>query len=594
MDKLSSSQKEIVNLYVKIAKQSKSQPSFVDLAKEGISRDKVRHWFYNLSGLKSYVSKYFPKLKDIIEPETSESKNQLVKDYIDLANKNRAFPSKSQLIKIGISKDKIKHHFGSLTNLKEFVQKNHGNEIKNITEEILFSKEKMQELSADLKKYARFFITTVVGGAVLDVNFYNNVKLYCKINNAKLLLLICEDPAAVRKFTIPSELENESFITQDVLLNDNISISSIKLSAKQINPFFGLSRLGQKNNSFVYASPKQSLLLVPISNQKLPHAVMSTGSLTKPSYETDHYMSKRTERIAQNDHKMGGIIVEIQDKEIFFFRQVQADKKGSFVDLGKLYTKDGVRSVVPTEFILGDWHSGETDPIASAVWQEVIDLVKPEGLILHDTFNGRSINHHDKNKKVLRAQLFNQGYLSLEDELKQLASDLNYLSTKVDHVTVVRSNHDDFLDELLNDGRWIKDPINFSVCTRLAHAMVEGKSPLKHGLEIFGLTADNITFLERDQDYKKEGVQCGAHGDVGPNGSRGSLINLERSYGSCITGHSHVAGILRDCWAVGTSTSLRLSYNKGASSWIQASILLYPGGFRQIINCIDGKWKLDE
>jgi len=84
------------------------------------------------------------------------------------------------------------------------------------------------------------------------------------------------------------------------------------------------------------------------------------------------------------------------------------------------------------------------------------------------------------------------------------------------------------------------------------------------------------------------------HGDKGPNGSRGSVKSMEVSYGQSITGHSHTPEIVRGAWQTGTSTYLKLGYNKGASSWLQSSCLLYKDGSRQLINVINGKYKLED
>ena len=103
---------------------------------------------------------------------------------------------------------------------------------------------------------------------------------------------------------------------------------------------------------------------------------------------------------------------------------------------------------------------------------------------------------------------------------------------------------------------------------------------------------DKVKWLSIDDDYRVEGIQCGAHGHLGANGSRGSLEAMETAYGNSVSGHSHTPQILRGAWCVGTSSLLKLEYNRGASSWLHSSCLIYPGGARQLINCIDGKWKL--
>ena len=98
--------------------------------------------------------------------------------------------------------------------------------------------------------------------------------------------------------------------------------------------------------------------------------------------------------------------------------------------------------------------------------------------------------------------------------------------------------------------------------------------------------------MKIDEDYKVAGIQLGVHGHLGANGSRGSLANMEKSYNKSVTGHSHSPAILRDAWVVGTSSRLRLDYNQGPSSWLNTFCLVYPNGQRQLINIIEGKYKL--
>ncbi len=87
-------------------------------------------------------------------------------------------------------------------------------------------------------------------------------------------------------------------------------------------------------------------------------------------------------------------------------------------------------------------------------------------------------------------------------------------------------------------------------------------------------------------------IELGAHGDKGANGARGSLLAMENAYGNSVSGHSHTPEILRGAWQVGTTSLLKLEYVKGPSSWMHTSCLVYPNGSRQLINAINGLWRL--
>ena len=98
-------------------------------------------------------------------------------------------------------------------------------------------------------------------------------------------------------------------------------------------------------------------------------------------------------------------------------------------------------------------------------------------------------------------------------------------------------------------------------------------------------------FLERDQTFVINGIELSLHGDIGPNGSRGSAVNLNKIGIKSVLGHSHSPCIEKGVCQVGTSSYLRLEYNQGPSSWLQTHCIVYPNGKRTLINIVDGEWK---
>lgn len=306
-------------------------------------------------------------------------------------------------------------------------------------------------------------------------------------------------------------------------------------------------------------------------------------------------MSERTAYIADKQHVMGAIYVNVFDNESYGYTQIQMlNEEGSFVHFGKRYHPNGkVTNEAPEVLVCGDWHSGETDPLVRQCTEEMLAVFKPKKVALHDTFNGKSINHHEETNAIAKAQSFMQGLPSLEQEVIGLRDDLDWFSKQTDEVIIVKSNHDEFLSKnYLKQAKYAQDPQNHYFSLRLAEAMMEGKDPLKFAVERVGLKAKNIRWLQRDEDFKVAGIQLGAHGDIGPAGTRGTIKNMRKSYGLSVTGHSHTPGIWHGAWSVGTSSLLRLSYNHGPGSWMQTHCLVYADGSRQLINMIRGTWKL--
>lgn len=532
--------------------------------------------------------------------ELTKNHIKLIKDYIKIVKKTGMYPGRAELDGAGYNRDKLRHYFSNLDNLKRaavnWADENDPTAFENVIDESIFTPQRFKTLQNNVKKFKRFVVTTAVVGCPVHTGFLNSIKTYCEKNDAMLLVLPSADPASATNWNLDPVLGAESIVFNDLALNSNLFLCSIEVSAKQVDPTTGLDRIGQRNGSFIYASPKQRLKFMPVSNVKHPHAEMTTGAITLPKYlSTTSYMRKRTAYIANHDHVIGALIVELQDNKRYHFRQIQADKNGAFVDLGDFYNGDKVTKMYAEGFSMGDWHSGETDPSAIKAWKEVIDLVRPSKLFIHDGFNGLSINHHERHRQIRRAILAKKGLLNLESEIRTYAKDLDMMASwnHIDEIIVVKSNHDIFLDRWLDDGEYVDDPANYEMGVELARAMVKGNNPLQFGLEMLGLKSKSkIRWLNMDEDYFIARIQCGAHGHKGPKGTRGTLAGMEKSYGLSVTGHAHGPEILRGAWQNGTSTYHKLSYNEGPSDWVHSSTIIYPNGMRQLINSFDGNWRL--
>lgn len=536
------------------------------------------------------------RLKDRSDQGKS-AKEKIINAYAKLVKRKRMHPSQDELKSSGLNKYSIERHFGSIMGLIEQVRNEHPEVFDGVVDEEIFKPAEFKRLKQEAQKYKRFVVTTAVTGCEAHLGFLKSLKSYCKKNDALLLILPASDPASLAGFSLDPELSEEYIVFDDLSLCKTLFISSIKLSAKHIDPITGLERIGQRDGSFIYASPKQRLKLVA-NSEKYPCSLMTTGAITVPNYKTDRYMSGRTAYIADHDHVMGAIIVELEDNDKrFHFRQIQAEASGSFVDLGKYYQGNRVSTLRPEAFIMGDLHVGAHDPQVVGNWIECIKQLKPKKLLIHDTLSGHSICHHDSKKRITMALKFHNGQLSLLRELKDVASMLDQLSELVEDIIIVKSNHDEWINQYLESGEYVKDPQNHRIALKLALAMLSGKDPFKYGVEKFGDLQNKckVKWLQREEDYRISGIQCASHGDKGLNGKRNaSPRELEKAYGRSFSGHTHVPEILRGVWVVGTSTYLRVGYNNDSpSSWFNTSGLVYPNGSRQMINSLGGKWKRD-
>ena len=167
---------------------------------------------------------------------------------------------------------------------------------------------------------------------------------------------------------------------------------------------------------------------------------------------------------------------------------------------------------------------------------------------------------------------------------------------KFKNVVIVRSNHDDFLDRWLKNEDWKKQPTfkNSRLYMRYSDLLLSqyGEDPYNvKGVipTIINERFPNFITLGRSASYKIKGWELGQHGDLGSNGSRGSLLQFRQLNTKIIVGHYHSSGRKDGALSVGTSTKLRVGYNKGASGWINSHVLLHEDGRAQHINFVRDK-----
>lgn len=548
---------------------------------------------YDLDGLKSHVD---------IKAEVMEER--IMDAFTALIVQRKYVPIQAEFSSAsGISLEQIKRAYVSFADLEKLARETYPKIFKNIIDETRFSDQAFKDLREDIAKHQRFVITTAVTGCEPHEDGLAALQSYCKRNKAKLLILPCSDPANQKErkyaFSLSHKLPAEAVVFRDLSLNSNIFLSTIKLTAKQINPLTGLKRLTDRG-SCILASPKQMLEHVASSNKKgIPRALMTTGAITKSDYRTDMYMSERTAYLAEDDHKLGAVIVEIKDSKKFFYRRVEIDvKTGAFCDINKKYHADGRVEGIRAELVQQpDWHVLSTDPVFKKAAKEIVSLVKPKIMTLEDFFDGITINPHESHNILSRAIKAMKGELSLANELKACSAEIDDLSTwPVEQLVFKYGNHEDFLKRWLSSAEYATDPINHYEGVCLAKAALEGIMPfefaMRHRYPI--KRPEKVKFLGVNDSFKVGGIENGVHGHLGSGGKRNpGMIGLE-AYGPVNAGHNHSGAILRNVVRVGTATYMQLSYNDGASAWTHTLNIQHSDRSRQLITVVDGEWCLSD
>jgi hypothetical protein len=163
---------------------------------------------------------------------------------------------------------------------------------------------------------------------------------------------------------------------------------------------------------------------------------------------------------------------------------------------------------------------------------------------------------------------------------------------------VVRSNHDDFLDRWLKNTDWrkastLKNSLEYMEYSAL---LLKGLAPNGVIPYLINKRFPKFKTLGRSDSFVVKGWELAQHGDIGSNGSRGSLLQFRQLNTKIVVGHYHSPGRKDGALSVGTSTKLRVNYNVGASGWLQSHVIIHYDGKAQHINFIKGEFTtlLDE
>jgi len=386
---------------------------------------------------------------------------------------------------------------------------------------------------------------------------------------------------------------------QRLTINKNLTLlGDVKAIPTVSSPLTGVDALSLASSGIV-GHTKLQMKTVPTPSNRMAKILTTTGACTVPNY-TD----SRVGVIGEFHHSLSALIVEVEGSK-FWLRQLHFDRTtGTVTDLEWRYgDTTAERAPRPLALVMGDTHVRFMDQkVRRATWGpgSMVEVLNPEHVVWHDTLDSYSCSpHHEGNPFIAEAKKIS-GYDSVKAEVEQALDYIHiHANERPDIMNVfVPSNHDDMLSRWIKRADW-KTSSSREFYLETALAMVKGTTMGKGGAEYpdafsYWLEREgwaNVRVLARDESFVLGNVELGMHGDIGPNGSRGSRVNLRRIGIRSIIGHSHQPGIEEGCYQTGTSSELRLEYNHGASGWLNAHVLLNADGKRQIIVIVDGQWR---
>lgn len=447
------------------------------------------------------------------------------------------------------------------------------------------------------KRKKRFIVTWAQNDTPVHAKFISNLEKYADFIGSEIHVIAgrYKNPTSVfsdknyetwDKKIIPYLDANRHEIHKFMWI-----MSDVKIQPTAVNPMTGLQGMSGIN-SCIFGSPKIQLETIPVLESNKPKIMMTTGACTLKNY-TDSKAGKKGEF----HHTLGFAIVEIGDEENFFCRQVTANEEGDFTDLFYSVNYDDtskesfVRRIDScSAIIMGDLHYGQHD---EEVVNKTIDLIndlRPDHLVLHDVFDGLSINHHESKDPFVQFQREKEGTNSLKKEIDSMLEGLEKF--KDQEVVIVRSNHDDFLDRWLKNTDWRKSGTlkNSLEYMKYSLLLLEGKAPDGVIPYVIKQKFPHFRTLGRSDSFVVNGWELGQHGDIGSNGTRGSLQQFSKMNTKVVVGHYHSPGRKDGAVSVGTSTKLRVNYNIGPSSWLQSHVIIHKDGKAQHINFFNGEF----
>ncbi len=530
--------------------------------------------------------------------------NKLVEKYVKLLEKLGRYPARAELEDAGITRDAWRHHFQNLDGIQRAARKAFPKAFAKLFSDEDFTPARFKDTRAALRDVDEFIICTAVSGQRLHEAAYKALKTWMKYTDGLALFVPQKDTAvkgvsggnSIRYFFDP-RLKGAEVIWREMKLNNKVTISDFKTSAKQINPHTGAEIIADKTGLTLITSPQ--VRLTPLANMEgFPGYLVSAGAITVADYATDKYMSLRTGKIAAAKHHLGGLYVKLLGKNRYEFTPIEFDvNDGHFTIAGIQYCADGKAfEVSPAVIDFGDIHAQELSHWMRAEFYRILETEKPKRIGLHDVFSGITINPFN-GRKIEYQFLENKEYgaTTLRAELLNTGKLICDAAAKVETVDIIDSNHHKFLEFWIAGGTYrLGNPENIEMAHCIAAAWLrDPHTPiLKTALLVAGVKLpENVLFHKSYKPLKFKGIER-QHGHASSDGKKGiSLAKLEQELGASNTMHRHTCQIVGRAWCGGTFSGVGdkrpLYARAGANKQANAYIRIYEDGQRELVHVFE-------
>lgn len=462
-------------------------------------------------------------------------------------------------------------------------------------------------------KYPNTIKRTIVFTSAQDATpvhegFISAILQHCKYNNGELKVI-------PYRYKNPNSIWNDSndywwssitpylLDTHTKICDGLQAMAHIKIQPTAITPLSGFDGMTGEDSG-IFGHPKVQLKTVATPSKKMPKILTTTGACT-----VENYTDSKAGHKGRFHHNISALVVEI-DGDKFHMRHIHGEEDGSFYDLDYYYTPMGREKYGRVAgFVPGDVHAEFIDPnVERAMFMgpdSIVAKLRPEVIAYHDLEDFYRRSHHHRNNDILAYGKHHYGRNNVEEGL-QISADFVDRNTQNDTLNlIVRSNHDEAFERWLREANPKDDPENARFYHYMKFNQLSNVKKTKTGfstvnafefwctnpLDQKGLQSiDNTKFLGRDESFVVNEIEIGFHGDVGLNGTRGSVGAFSKIGPKTIIGHSHSPGIVEGAYQVGLCAHLDLEYASGPSSWLHTHCIIYPNGSRTLINVINGEW----
>lgn len=436
-----------------------------------------------------------------------------------------------------------------------------------------------------LRGSKRYLITSAQSGCEVNQEFFNNMKAYAEATNAEIGIIATRylNPTSywkTAKDVWAKEVRPYLIAKNQYIHAEMCVLPEWKIQATAANPLTGLDSV-EGTKSIVVGAPTVEFRSVPMMTNYEQKFLYSTGTVTIPGFSETVAGSR-----AKSSHNYGFVIIEIENDKIVHARNVIAEESGAFNDLryrvenSKIVVED-----VPT-MIWGDMHFAQKNQEVTDAFRGACTDLGITQSILHDVWDSKCLSVHNEKNAAKRVELIESGNHLLTKEINQLKEELQWFDDNMATTVIVRSNHDDMIDRMLQNLDWRNNEHNALELSRLLNIKLSGKA----NKGIIPYIIDNegdfkrIITLGLTSSIVQGGVELALHGHKAANGSRGSITGFAKMPIPTVVGHSHSPAIKGNCFQVGVACNLNHDYNEGGTSgWAYASCILNDRGSRQMI-----------